>query len=107
VPEWVLAGMESVASAMDASSRRVKKYERGIIDRVEAMLLEPHLGDVFSGGLLEVERDGRRGVMQLREPAVEARVTGDQLVLGTVVDATLVTADLMEGKVGFAAVAPG
>ena len=106
VPEWVLAGMETVPSAMDESNRKVKKYERGIIDRVEALLLEPHLGDVFTGGVLEVDRDGRRGVMQLREPAVEAKVTGEDLVLGTVVDATLVTADLMEGKVGFTAVAP-
>lgn len=102
VPEWVLAGMETVAAEMDESNRRVKQYERGIIDRVEAMLLAPRLGAVFSGDILEVDKEGRRGVMQLDEPAVEAPVTGDDLVLGTTVDATLVTADLMAGKVGFA-----
>ncbi len=105
VPEWVLAGLETVPTEMDESNRRVKQYERGIIDRVEAMLLAPYLGDIFTGDLLEVDGDGRRGVFQLDEPAVEARVTGEDLVLGTTVEAALVTADLMDGKVGFTTLA--
>lgn len=105
VPEWVLAAMDTVAAEMDASNRRVKQYERGIIDRVEAMLLAPYLGSVFTGDVLELDKPRGRGVLQLDEPAVEAPVTGDDLVLGTTVEATLVTADLMAGKVGFATLA--
>ncbi|MDQ7991409.1 MAG: RNB domain-containing ribonuclease [Propionicimonas sp.] len=102
VPEWVLAAMEAVATEMDASNRRVKAYERGIVDRVEAMLLAPRMGQVFTGDVLELDERGDRGVMQLDEPAVEAVVRGRGLVLGGTVDAALVTADLLTGKVGFA-----
>lgn len=102
VPEWVLAGMETVAAEMDASNRRVKAYERGIVDRVEAMVLAPRMGRIFSGDLIEVDPEDERGVIQLDEPAVEATVKGRGLVLGSTIDAALVTADLLTGKVGFA-----
>jgi len=105
VPDWVLAAMDTVAAEMDESNRRVKAYERGIVDRVEAMVLAPYLGRTFTGDILEVDGRRRRGVMQLDEPAVEARVSGGELVLGSTVDAALVTADLLTGKVGFATLA--
>lgn len=101
VPEWVLADMGAVAAEMNDSGRRAKQYERGIIDRVEAMVLAPQLGLTFRGDLLEVDRERDEGVMQLHEPAVEAPVRGQRLVLGSTVEATLVSADLLSGKVRF------
>lgn len=102
LPEWVLAGMATIAAEMADSSRRAKQYERGIIDRVEAMLLAPRLGEVFTGDVLELNAERDEGVMQLDEPAVEAPVRGSGLVLGTTIQATLVAADVPVGKVRFA-----
>ena len=102
VPDWVLAALDELPSEMEASSRRAGRYERGIVDLVEAMLLAPGIGREFSGLLIDVDPDRAAGRLQLREPAVEARVKGGRrLRLGTEIAATLVAADLVQGKVDF------
>jgi exoribonuclease R len=101
VPEWVAAALPHLPAEMDESDRRSKKYERGIVDLVEAMLLAPSLGRAFTGTVIEVDPEDGDGVLQLAEPAVEARVKGGDLVLGQQISATLVAADLLAGKVEF------
>lgn len=101
VPEWVSAHLEALPAEMDESNRRSKKYERGIVDLVEAMVLAPHLGQEFTGAVLEVDPEESAGTLQLRDPAVEAKIRGHELVLGEEVTATLVAADLLAGKVEF------
>lgn len=104
VPEWVQAELPALPEVMAESNRRANRYERGVVNLVEALVLEPMVGRTFTGTVLEVdgERDG--GVLQLAEPAVEARVTGAGLVLGREVVARLVSADPVAGKVAFALV---
>ena len=102
VPGWVSDALPSLPGEMDESNRRARKYERGIVDLVEAMVLAPRLGETFAGTVLEVDADRGDGVLQLTEPAVEAVVKGTGLTLGEQVQATLVAADLLTGKVGFA-----
>jgi exoribonuclease R len=106
VPEWVAAALPNLPAEMDESNRRAKKYERGTIDLVEAMVLAPSLGRTFTGTVLEVDPDEGDGVLQLATPAVEARVKGDGLVLGEQASATLVAADLLAGKVEFRVLEP-
>ncbi len=101
VPDWVGAALPNLPAEMDESDRRAKKYERGIVDLVEAMLLAPSLGRSFTGTVIEVDAEDGDGVLQLAEPAVEARVRGGDLVLGQQIPATLVAADLLAGKVEF------
>ncbi len=101
VPEWVAAALPELPGEMQDSSRRAKKYERGVVDLVEAMVLAPHLGRTFVGTVLEVDPEDDLGILQLLEPAVEARIRGAELVLGERVSATLVAADLLAGKVEF------
>ncbi|MBK8447531.1 MAG: RNB domain-containing ribonuclease [Micropruina sp.] len=101
VPQWVLDALDELPSEMQDSARRSNKYERGIVDLVEAMVLAPHIGREFDGVLIDVEPDRRSGRLQLQDPAVEARVKGDRLRLGTEVNATLVAADLVKGAVDF------
>ena len=102
VPEWVLAELPTLPEVMAESNRRAHRYERGVVNLVEALLLEPMVGHEFTGTVLEVDAEGKGGVLQLAQPAVEARVTGSDLVLGRQVRATLVTADPMAGTVQFA-----
>lgn len=101
VPQWVLDALDELPSEMQDSARRSNKYERGIVDLVEAMVLATHIGQQFDGVLIDVEPDRRSGRLQLQDPAVEARVKGDRLRLGTEVNATLVAADLVKGVVDF------
>ncbi|MFT3834798.1 MAG: RNB domain-containing ribonuclease [Micropruina sp.] len=102
VPGWVLDALDELPSEMETSSRRAGRYERGIVDLVEAMVLAPSIGREFTGLLIDVDPDRTAGRLQLREPAVEARVKGGRrLRLGTEIAATLVAADLVAGKVEF------
>lgn len=101
VPDWVSSSMAKLPGVMDDCGRRAKKYERGVVDLVEAMVLAPHLGQSFTGTVLEVDPEDDLGVLQLPEPAVEAKVRGAELVLGEQISATLVAADLLAGKVEF------
>ena len=102
VPDWVLEALPSLPGEMDESNRRARKFERGIVDLVEAMVLAPRLGETFVGTVLEIEPDKDAGVIQLTEPAVEAVIKGSGLVLGEQAEATLVSADLLTGAVRFA-----
>ena len=101
VPDWVSQSMAGLPAEMDNSNRRARKYERGVVDLVEAMVLAPQLGHTFTGTVLEVDPDDDLGVLQIPEPAVEAKVKGAELVLGEQVSATLVAADLLSGRVEF------
>ncbi|MFZ1383689.1 MAG: RNB domain-containing ribonuclease, partial [Propionicimonas sp.] len=101
VPEWVASALPELPALMEASGRRAKKYERGTVDLVEAMVLAPRLGQTFIGTVLEVDPEDDFGILQLADPAVEGKVKGSTLVLGAQVAATLVSADLIAGKVEF------
>jgi exoribonuclease R len=106
VPDWVSSTMAQLPAVMADSDRRAKKYERGVVDLVEAMVLAPRLGQTFTGTVLEVDPEDDLGVLQIPDPAVEAKVKGSELVLGEQVEATLVSADLLSGKVEFRILAP-
>lgn len=101
VPDWVVAGLPQLPDVMAESGRRANRFERGTVNLVEALVLSPHLGQEFSGTLIEVEPDDDEGTLQLAVPAVEAKIRGDHLILGSEVRATLVAADLLDGDVEF------
>lgn len=106
VPDWVSTALPQLPAEMEESNRRAKKYERGTVDLVEAMVLAPRLGQTFTGTVLDVDTEDDYGVLQLADPAVEARVKGADLVLGEQIAATLVAADLLAGKVEFRVLKP-
>jgi exoribonuclease R len=101
VPQWAAAGLPGLPDVMAESGRRANKFERGTVNLVEALVLSPHLGRDYAGTLIEVEPDDDEGTLQLAVPAVEAKVKGTGLVLGSEVNATLVAADLLDGAVEF------
>ncbi|MFT3862010.1 RNB domain-containing ribonuclease [Micropruina sp.] len=101
VPGWVLDALDALPSEMQVSARRAGRYERGIVDLVESMVLAPRIGQSFPAVLIDVDPDRKAGLLQMQEPAVEARVRGSRLKLGGEVKATLVAADLVKGSVDF------
>lgn len=101
VPEWTRVALPTLPALMGAADARAKKYERGIVDLVEALVLKDRVGETFTGVVIAV--DGRGGgTVQLADPAVEARATGE-LELGAQVAVRLEAAVLELGGVRFRA----
>jgi exoribonuclease R len=70
-----------------------------VVDLAEALVLQGRRGETFRAVVTEVDRD--RGMVQLREPAVRARVEGHGLPLGEEVDVRLDEADVATRRVVF------
>jgi exoribonuclease R len=67
-PDWVRAGLAALPEAMAAGVRRAGVVERGVIDLVEAVVLAGREGERFDAVVID------EGLVQLRDPAVRARV---------------------------------
>jgi exoribonuclease R len=103
VPDWVHAALPDLAKTMQASAQRAHRYERMVLDLVEAGLLQHRVGESFAAVVVEVdEKEPTRGVVTVAEPAVEAPVvSASDLPLGTEVRVRLTTADVEQRKVEF------
>jgi exoribonuclease R len=101
VPEWVRSELPGLPAIMAESDQRAKKYERGVVDLLEALVLSTRIGQTFTGTVIEIDRDGTDGVLILEDPAVEARVSG-AVKLGEEITVRLVAADTVAGTVQFA-----
>jgi exoribonuclease R len=104
VPEWARSQLPSLPAVMATADRHSHELERAMIDLAEAVTLSGRIGEVFRAVVVEVReaRDDQpaRATIQLREPAVRARCTGD-LPLGREVDVRLVVADPVAHTVEF------
>jgi len=101
VPGWVLRSLDSLPEQMAAAERRAKKYERAIIDLLEVYLLADRVGQTFTGTVIEVDRGKQQGTVMISEPAVEGRITGEELRLGQEVLVRLTSASYDKGQVAF------
>lgn len=101
VPGWVREALPALPEVMAQSGRRAAQYEGGVVSAVEAAVLERSVGDVFPAVVVEIDRDGDGGVVQLTDPAVTARVTGERLPLGERIRVRLAVADVGRRLVRF------
>ncbi len=103
VPDWVHAELPDLAKTMQESSQRANRYERMVLDLVEAGLLQHRVGESFPAVVVEVnDKDATRGIVTVADPAVEAPVvSASDLPLGTDVRARLTVADVEHRKVEF------
>ena len=101
VPQWVRQRLHGLPEEMAAAERRAKRYERAVVDLVEAFLLKDRVGEVFPGTVVDVDRERDRGTVVIPEPAVSAKVTGSHLPLGEQVRVRLTGADVTKGAVAF------
>ena len=95
VPPWVLAALPGLPATMQASGHRARQYEKAVLDLAEAEVLAARVGETFAGAIVEVApNDPRRGVVIVRDPAIEANVSSESgLPLGADVRVKLVEAD--------------
>jgi exoribonuclease R len=94
-PDWVRSGLEALPKAMAAGGHKAGVVERGVVDLVEAMLLEGRVGESFDALVVDDK------LLQLREPAVRAGVEGACPEPGTEVKAKLTVADPKARRVEF------
>ncbi|MEO5558636.1 MAG: RNB domain-containing ribonuclease, partial [Dokdonella sp.] len=103
VPAWVLAALPGLPVTMQLADRRASKYERAVVDLVEATAMASHVGEVFDGTIVEIAQyDTKKGVVMLRDPAIEAPIaSGADLPLGAAIKVKLVSADLATRSIRF------
>jgi exoribonuclease R len=72
VPGAIRAALPALPEAMSAGARRAGAVERGVVDLVEAAVLAGREGERFAAVVVD------DGLVQLRDPAVRARLHGDR-----------------------------
>jgi exoribonuclease R len=101
IPEWVRSELWTLPETMAATGGRAGQYEAGIVSIVEAALLEPRIGETFEAVVVELRARRGGATIVIREPAVTARCTGDDLPLGARIRVRLTEADVMRRLVRF------
>lgn len=103
-PQWAVEALDELPATMGGARERDRTLERAVIDFVEAMLLQPRVGEQFDAIVTDLDRQRNRGRVQLRDPAVVARLSADGLALGEQVTVRLDGVDPDERSVHFSLV---
>lgn len=99
---WAIEALDELPEQMRESDQRAKKFERGIIDHVEALVLDGQVGKRFEGTIIDIDdRRPERGIASVPHVAVEAPVNGRGLELGDERWLRLTEADVADGRVLF------
>lgn len=96
VPERIRAALPALPELMASGAKRARAVERGIVDLVEAVLLSGREGERFEAVAVDDE------TIQLREPAVRARLDDGALEPGAEIAVRLERADPATRTVAFA-----
>lgn len=99
VPAWVRQALPNLPSAMSTADQRAHAVDRAVVDLAETLVLERKRGEKLRGVVVEPDP---KGEVQLREPAVRARLDGDDLPLGEEVDVRIAELDVARRRVTFA-----
>ncbi len=100
-PGWALETLDELPSLMGAARNRDRNLERALVDYVEAVVLAPRVGERFDAVVTDVDTERDRGRIQLRHPAVVARVPSAGLELGAEVTVVLEAASPDDRQVDF------
>jgi exoribonuclease R len=103
VPTWVLEKLDVLPKTMQAADHKAHQYENAVLALVEAAVLHPHVGEEFSGVVVQVDEDDpKHGDLVVQQPAIECHVSStSDLPLGTDVRARLVEAEVRTRTVRF------
>lgn len=103
-PEWATETLAEIPRAMGRGTQRDRSLEKAIVDFVEAIVLEPRVGETFSAVVVDVDADAGRSKVQLRDPAVVARLQRGDLELGAEVTLELTAANPDQRSIVFAVI---
>jgi exoribonuclease R len=103
VEPWVADGFESLPAVMDAATGRASQIDRAALDLAEAVVLSGREGELFDA--VVTDEDDRGARIQVRDPAIVARVEARRVDPGDDVRVRLVRVDVGERRVEFERVA--
>ena len=103
VEPWVAEGFESLPAVMDAATSRASQIDRAALDLAEAVVLSGREGDLFDAVVTDEDDRGVR--IQVRDPAIVARVDARRVDPGDEVRVRLVRVDVGQRRVEFERVA--
>ncbi|MFQ5554698.1 MAG: RNB domain-containing ribonuclease [Acidimicrobiia bacterium] len=101
-PGWVLDAIERIPEVMTDRSRHERRFEKALVDYAEAMVLSCRIGETFPAIVTGVQNG--RATLQLKDPAVIARLKMDGVSLGEVVRVRLGSVEPRERRVDFSLV---
>jgi exoribonuclease R len=97
-PAWVRKGLAALPDAMAKGDQRARMVERGVVDLVEAVLLQGREGETFDAVVVD------NALVQLRDPAVRGHIPKDAAEPGSEVTVRLDRADPQARTVEFSIV---
>jgi exoribonuclease R len=92
-PDWVLASLDDLPTAMSAAGQRQGAVDRAVLDLVEALVLEGHEGERFDGVVTVLT--GAGATVQVLDPPIVATCPGVGLAVGDHVRVELRRVDAM------------
>ena len=66
VPDWVREALPGLPAEMARADQAAHRYERAVVDWVEACVLERRVGEVFTGTVVEVDPEHHRGTVVIQ-----------------------------------------
>jgi exoribonuclease R len=100
VSAWVDEALDDLPGVMARATQRASAIDRAVVDLVESVMLEAHVGATFPA--IAVDRRGDSTVIHLLDPAVVAELAdAPDIPLGTRLDVRLAAADPTAGTVTF------
>ncbi len=91
LPEWVEASLPTIPRLMDAARQRERQAERGVIELMEALVLESAVGAVFDATVTGLDRD--RAQVTLATPPVITDISAGRLELGAAIRVRVASVD--------------
>ena len=88
-PNWVLEALDELPSLMGRARSRESALERAMVDFTETVMLQPRVGEMFRGAVVDIDTKRDRATVQIAEPPVVTRVRPDGLELGQAVELRL------------------
>lgn len=98
-PSWARDALPLLPEAMQDANRHQKAVERAVVDLVECLVLRAHVGQTFTGAVIDADED--RATVQLTTPPVIATLSADGLELGSQVEVRVDAVDLDTRRVEF------
>lgn len=103
-PSWASEALDELPSLMGEAKQRDRSLERAVVDFVEAVTLESRVGETFRAVVTDIDNRRDRGRVQLRDPAVVAKMPSAGLTLGAEVELRLDHVDCLARRVEFSLV---
>jgi len=100
VPEWVRSSLDDLPALMQDSGRRASQLDADTVNRVEAALLTPLVGQTVEATVIELR--GERAAVQIAEPAVTTTAPVGLARPGDVVRLRVVRVDIATGEIELA-----